>query len=157
MSAVDSPEAKALSHQRRRLSVQSDNKFIEGVENISLGGRGGRRRSSISIREGEPGAHISRLHGVSKKGYAPYNPRKKNQDALAMFEDPATGTQAILVMDGHGEAGARAASPAAREEARANRVLFLQATSCRRTSRTSTATRSSRTRAGRTSTTRSAA
>ena len=34
-----------------------------------------------------------------------YNPRKKNQDALAMREDPATQTQAILVLDGHGEAG----------------------------------------------------
>ena len=44
-------------------------------------------------------------YGVSKKGYAPYNPRKKNQDALHMCEDPKTQTQTILVLDGHGEAG----------------------------------------------------
>lgn len=103
-ASADEAEAKSLSQQRRRLSVASDNKFIEGVESMSLG-RGGRRGSSIAIREGEAGSHISRLHGVSKKGYAPYNPRKKNQDALAMIEDEVTGTQAILVLDGHGEAG----------------------------------------------------
>ncbi|KAH8053616.1 protein serine/threonine phosphatase [Aureococcus anophagefferens] len=98
-------DAAALSKQRRRLSVQSDSKFIEGVENMDISGGGKARRQSIQIREGEAGSHISRLFGLSKKGYAPYNPRKKNQDALAMAEDPATATQAILVLDGHGEAG----------------------------------------------------
>ena len=85
-----------------RHQVQSDNKFVEGVESLSIGGGKGRRRSSVTIREGEPGSHIERLHGVSKKGYAPYNPRKKNQDALHMLEDTTTGTQAILVLDGPG-------------------------------------------------------
>ena len=98
-------DAALLHKQRRRLSVQSDSKVIEGVENMDISGGGKGRRRSVQIREGEPGSHISRLYGVSKKGYAPYNPRKKNQDALAMHEDPATGTQAILVLDGHGEAG----------------------------------------------------
>lgn len=96
-------DAELLQRQRRRLSVQSDNKFVEGVEKLSIG-KGGRRQS-VAIREGEPGSHIAQLYGLSKKGYAPYNPRKKNQDALTMREDPATGTQAILVLDGHGEAG----------------------------------------------------
>lgn len=43
--------------------------------------------------------------GLSKKGYAPYNPRKRNQDAIIMTEDPATSTVLFAVFDGHGEAG----------------------------------------------------
>mmetsp|Transcript_7829 Transcript_7829/g.11875 ORF Transcript_7829/g.11875 Transcript_7829/m.11875 type:complete len:437 (+) Transcript_7829:61-1371(+) len=43
--------------------------------------------------------------GVSKKGYAPYNPRKRNQDALDMRTDHITETQTILLLDGHGESG----------------------------------------------------
>lgn len=43
--------------------------------------------------------------GYSKKGYAPYNPKKKNQDALIMAEDPRTRSLFFCVMDGHGEDG----------------------------------------------------
>ena len=43
--------------------------------------------------------------GYSKKGYAPYNPKKKNQDALVMAEDPKTRSLLLCVMDGHGEDG----------------------------------------------------
>ena len=43
--------------------------------------------------------------GYSKKGYAPYNPKKKNQDALVMDEDPKTRSLFLCVMDGHGEEG----------------------------------------------------
>ncbi len=43
--------------------------------------------------------------GYSKKGYAPYNPKKKNQDALVMAEDPKTRSLFLCVMDGHGEDG----------------------------------------------------
>ncbi len=43
--------------------------------------------------------------GFSKKGYAPYNPKKKNQDALIMAEDAATKSLFLCVMDGHGEDG----------------------------------------------------
>lgn len=42
---------------------------------------------------------------MSKKGHAPYNPRKKNQDALIMADDPATNTLILCVLDGHGEHG----------------------------------------------------
>ena len=42
---------------------------------------------------------------MSKKGHAPYNPRKKNQDALVMADDPATNTLVLCVLDGHGEHG----------------------------------------------------
>lgn len=93
-----------VSGLRRRLSVQSDNKLIEGVEALGLENKP-QRRGSVKIREGTEGSHIESIYGVCKKGYAPYNPRKKNQDALHMIEDADTSTQAILVLDGHGEAG----------------------------------------------------
>ncbi|CAN0386258.1 unnamed protein product, partial [Discosporangium mesarthrocarpum] len=53
--------------------------------------------------------------GFSKKGFAPYNPRKKNQDALIMAEDPVTGTLFLAVLDGHGEAGDKVAQAFKRE------------------------------------------
>jgi len=48
---------------------------------------------------------VSEYSGVSKKGHAPYNPRKKNQDALIMADDPATNSLVLCVLDGHGEHG----------------------------------------------------
>lgn len=48
---------------------------------------------------------VTEYSGVSKKGHAPYNPRKKNQDALIMADDPATNTLILCVLDGHGEHG----------------------------------------------------
>jgi serine/threonine protein phosphatase PrpC len=48
---------------------------------------------------------VTEYSGVSKKGHAPYNPRKKNQDALIMQDDPATNTLVLCVLDGHGEHG----------------------------------------------------
>jgi serine/threonine protein phosphatase PrpC len=48
---------------------------------------------------------VSEYSGVSKKGHAPYNPRKKNQDALIMADDPITGSLVLCVLDGHGEHG----------------------------------------------------
>lgn len=47
--------------------------------------------------------------GYSKKGFAPYNPRKRNQDALVMAEDPSTASLFLAVMDGHGEVGDKVA------------------------------------------------
>ena len=43
--------------------------------------------------------------GSSKKGYAPYNPRKKNQDAFIMSDDVSTNSLILCVLDGHGEHG----------------------------------------------------
>jgi hypothetical protein len=48
---------------------------------------------------------VTEYSGVSKKGHAPYNPRKKNQDALIMADDPNTNSLILCVMDGHGEHG----------------------------------------------------
>jgi hypothetical protein len=44
-------------------------------------------------------------NGVSKKGYAPYNHRKKNQDVYIAEKDPVTDSLYLCVMDGHGEVG----------------------------------------------------
>lgn len=48
---------------------------------------------------------VTEYSGVSKKGHAPYNPRKKNQDALIMADDPNTNSLVLCVLDGHGEHG----------------------------------------------------
>jgi serine/threonine protein phosphatase PrpC len=48
---------------------------------------------------------VTDYSGSSKKGYAPYNPRKKNQDAFIMAEDILTNTLILCVLDGHGEHG----------------------------------------------------
>ena len=58
-------DAAALSKQRRRLSVQSDSKFIEGVENMDISGGGKARRQSIQIREGEAGHDMYQLRTIS--------------------------------------------------------------------------------------------
>ena len=43
--------------------------------------------------------------GHSKKGYAPYNPKKKNQDSLLMAEDAPSRSLLLACFDGHGEFG----------------------------------------------------
>ena len=60
-------------------------------------------RPVADVREG--GGAVSRLYGVSRRGYAPYDRAKRNQDALRVLKDERTDTQAILVLDGHGEYG----------------------------------------------------
>ena len=55
--------------------------------------------------ETSSGFIVNSYGGYSKKGYAPYNPKKKNQDALIMAEDPKTRSLFFCVMDGHGEDG----------------------------------------------------
>jgi serine/threonine protein phosphatase PrpC len=57
------------------------------------------------VGAGSSGFIVNSYGGYSKKGYAPYNPKKKNQDALIMAEDPKTRSLLFCVMDGHGEDG----------------------------------------------------
>lgn len=79
-------------------SQVSDNKLIEGI-------------ATMGVNDEEKGEDMMAGHrirayaGVSKKGYAPYNPRKRNQDAILMEEHKETGTIFFAVLDGHGEAG----------------------------------------------------
>lgn len=87
-----------LRGARRRLSVVSDNKLVEGVATLG----------DVDDEETLKGAteHVVRAYaGVSKKGYAPYNPRKRNQDSILMEEHAPTGTLFFGVLDGHGEMG----------------------------------------------------
>lgn len=43
--------------------------------------------------------------GYSKKGHAPHNTRKPNQDGIIMVNDDATNTLVLCVLDGHGPEG----------------------------------------------------
>ena len=91
----------SYNHPSRRLSVVSDNKLIEGISSI---GAVDSDKSNRKIRA-EDECVIRSYAGVSKKGYAPYNPRKRNQDAILMEEDKEHSTLIFGVFDGHGEAG----------------------------------------------------
>ena len=75
----------------------SDNKLIEGFSELTTSDDGILEKSSVNA--------IKVYSGVSKKGYAPYNPSKKNQDSMIMSEDPVTGAILLAALDGHGEAG----------------------------------------------------
>ena len=66
-------------------------KLIEGINKVSL---------EKSDEPAPEGFVINSYGGYSKKGYAPYNPKKKNQDALVMAEDPKTRSLLLSVMDG---------------------------------------------------------
>jgi len=92
-------KGETLGKTRRRLSVVSDNKLVEGLSGLATDDDA----NAEDIQGG--GSVVSAYAGVSKKGYAPYNPRKKNQDALIMEEHKETGSLLLCVFDGHGEAG----------------------------------------------------
>mmetsp|Transcript_19716 Transcript_19716/g.22547 ORF Transcript_19716/g.22547 Transcript_19716/m.22547 type:complete len:364 (-) Transcript_19716:457-1548(-) len=86
---------------RRRLTVTGASETIDGVSKLSVSESGQKQVLFQSA------AHcaVTKYFGLSKKGHAPYNPRKKNQDALVMTDDPATNTLILCVLDGHGEHG----------------------------------------------------
>lgn len=85
-----------LGLQRRRLSVVSDNKLVEGMAQVST--------TDVDYVEDGSSA-VAAYAGLSKKGYAPYNPRKKNQDSMIIKHDPESRSLLLCVFDGHGEAG----------------------------------------------------
>mmetsp|Transcript_12600 Transcript_12600/g.17879 ORF Transcript_12600/g.17879 Transcript_12600/m.17879 type:complete len:373 (+) Transcript_12600:107-1225(+) len=88
---------------RRRLTVTGATETIDGVSKLSVS-------DATAADHAKPHhAHVTcavtDYAGLSKKGHAPYNPRKKNQDALIMVDDPNTNTMVLCVLDGHGEHG----------------------------------------------------
>lgn len=85
-----------LGLQRRRLSVVSDNKLVEGMSQVTT--------NDVDYVEDGTNA-IASYAGLSKKGYAPYNPRKKNQDSMIIKHHADTKSLLLCVLDGHGEAG----------------------------------------------------
>lgn len=105
MSKAKDP--KDLKQARRRLSVMSDNKLIEGMDGVNLDTATEAAPESGGSSSG--GFIVNSYGGYSKKGYAPYNPKKKNQDALVMAEDPKTRSLLLAVLDGHGEDGDKVA------------------------------------------------
>jgi serine/threonine protein phosphatase PrpC len=96
--AMPKASKASLRGTRRRLSVVSDNKLIEGIATI-----GAIDVEDVTAKTSE--TVVKAYAGVSKKGYAPYNPRKRNQDALLMEEHKGSGSLIFGVFDGHGEAG----------------------------------------------------
>ncbi len=67
----------------------SENSLVEGLNKVSL-----------KIQPSSDVFVVNSYGGYSKKGYAPYNPKKKNQDVLVMAEDPRTRSLLLSVMDG---------------------------------------------------------
>ena len=95
------PPSQNVAAIRRRLSVAGGETSLDGgIERLS-------------VAEGEEGAvsgtdsrcAVTEYSGLSKKGHAPYNPRKKNQDSLIMADHEGTNSLVLCVLDGHGEAG----------------------------------------------------
>lgn len=84
-----------------KFSVISDGKLVQAIDDVTSEDEVGPSSNSAS----NGGFIVNSYSGYSKKGYAPYNPKKKNQDALIMLEDPKTRSLFLCVMDGHGEDG----------------------------------------------------
>lgn len=96
-----------LQKIRRRLTVTGASETIDGVSNLSVSGQQQQQLQSnrTSITSNQTPCAVHKYAGMSKKGHAPYNPRKENQDALIMEDDPATNTLILCALDGHGEHG----------------------------------------------------
>lgn len=99
--------APATKHQkmRRRLTVTGASDTIDGVASLSVADNATQHERATVDK-----CAVTEYSGVSKKGHAPYNPRKKNQDALILAEDATTNTLVLCVLDGHGEHGDGVAS-----------------------------------------------
>lgn len=106
MAAKDA-EIKAA---RRRMSTLNDKNGDIGddIGGLSLDNKDDKSETAnVKASDAAPSGSfiVNSYGGYSKKGYAPYNPKKKNQDALVMAEDPKTRSLFLCVMDGHGEDG----------------------------------------------------
>ncbi|KAG7355938.1 protein phosphatase 2C [Nitzschia inconspicua] len=99
---------KQFQKMRRRLTVTGASQNIDGVvkpgatESGELKMYKGKKQDKATETAR---CAVTEYSGVSKKGHAPYNPRKKNQDALIMADDPSTNSLILGVLDGHGEHG----------------------------------------------------
>jgi len=96
---------KQFQKMRRRLTVTGSSSTIDGIAKAGIAMSGDLKifkgkESNVKIT-----CAVSEYHGVSKKGHAPYNPRKKNQDSLIMKEEPKTNSLILCTLDGHGEHG----------------------------------------------------
>jgi len=91
----------AAPNPNRKLSVIGDGNLTDAINDVKIENE----PVDASNNATSGGFIVNSYGGYSKKGYAPYNPKKKNQDALIMAEDPKTRSLFLCVMDGHGEDG----------------------------------------------------
>ena len=95
-------EDSSILRPRRRLSVVSTNTAIEGVRKMTLSERKD-SEEKFGGKADEKEKAVKCWYGESKRGYAPYNPRKVNQDSLLIHR---LGKRIFLgTLDGHGEHG----------------------------------------------------
>jgi serine/threonine protein phosphatase PrpC len=102
MGAIGKPFQK----MRRRLTVTGSSGAPDLVDGAGVEAKPEVDNSGPSVKKQvQVRCAVTEYSGVSKKGHAPYNPRKKNQDALIMIDDPKTNSIVLCVLDGHGEHG----------------------------------------------------
>ena len=95
-----------LKQARRRLTVVSENRLVEGVSSSTgIDSREKSTAAAVTMVIGPAKSRITSFAGVTKKGFAPYNPKKRNQDAILMDIHEPTGSSIFGVFDGHGEEG----------------------------------------------------
>jgi len=95
-------EENAIHHRaQRRLTITGASETIDGVSRVT-----GAEEDNVAAQyQSTIRCAVTQYGGISKKGHAPYNPRKKNQDALIMYDDQSTNSLILCVLDGHGEHG----------------------------------------------------
>jgi len=98
---------KQFQKMRRRLTVTGASQTIDGVAKVGTQDSQEIKKPKKKDKHQAPSVRcaVTEYSGVSKKGHAPYNPRKKNQDSLIMADDPGTNSLILAVLDGHGEHG----------------------------------------------------
>eukprot|EP00538_Stauroneis_constricta_P011794 CAMPEP_0119548356 /NCGR_PEP_ID=MMETSP1352-20130426/2296_1 /TAXON_ID=265584 /ORGANISM="Stauroneis constricta, Strain CCMP1120" /LENGTH=362 /DNA_ID=CAMNT_0007593597 /DNA_START=121 /DNA_END=1209 /DNA_ORIENTATION=- len=96
---------KRFQKMRRRLTVTGTSDNIDGEAKLQASDSSESKKGKKKKPQAQVRCAVTEYSGVSKKGYAPYNPRKKNQDALIMADDPHTNSLILCVLDGHGEHG----------------------------------------------------
>ena len=92
---------KQFQKMRRRLTVTGASSNIDGGTKEDPSGEMTKSSGGKDVKA----SVITEFHGISKKGHAPYNPRKKNQDSMIMREEPSTNSMIFCTLDGHGEHG----------------------------------------------------
>ena len=99
----DMVDPKAVTKIRRRLSVDGADVNIDGID-VDIMDQGIDMKPSFE-KETIDRFFAGSYFGKSQKGYAPYNPRKVNQDFMLMKEDSNTKSVILGAFDGHGEHG----------------------------------------------------
>lgn len=98
MAASSADSTNQISKARKRLSIVSANTLADGLSNASI-------EDEKQAAAGElDNPLVTSYVGISRKGFAPYNPSKANQDCLIM-RPTVDGSLILCVMDGHGESG----------------------------------------------------